>query len=87
MPPSHSKPASLLSTTPSQSSSNALHASERGAPGVQVTGAPPEQTDTRCQHAPVPQVASPSPSSTIPLQSLSRPSQTSLEGTQTQLFD
>jgi hypothetical protein len=71
--PSSTEPSQLLST-PSQTSAD-------GAPGAQVsTSAPPVQTSSPvAAQAPVPQLVGTGamPSSTEPLQSLSRPSQSS----------
>ena len=73
-----------LSTTPLQSLSKPSQTSAVGAPGVQVsTIAPPTQLYVPVEaHWPTPQVVGVEamPLSTTPLQSLSKPSQTSAVG-------
>src|SRR5262245_35295787 len=65
--------ASASSVSPSQSSSKPSQSSTNGAPGTQAA----VQESAYCAHSPIPHIAS-APSSTLPLQSSSMASQTSI---------
>jgi hypothetical protein len=67
----------MSSTVPLQSSSMPLHVSVAGVPAVQLDGKHDEPVRA---HAPTPHVAFGRPSSTAPLQLLSRASHTSVDG-------